>query len=524
MSPTGLLSVYASAPFLVLAALSVAGFVVLVRVIGGRVLGRRIVALSAIALLAALLAGGLLVRSELDEEERQMADELDEFAVIYAQETELLGHHLLATGGGEPEGSPAARAREAIHAAQVRWLKANQFIADIYTIRREPGLGGRMQYRLVVDSHTDYDKDGVISPGREETSPPGKELPEPLPGSERAYEGTAVFQGTPYEDEWGYWISAFTPLRAPDGSIEAVLGLDYPADRWLISLRQRELATLGFVGAGILVGLAALGGIGAMRGAQAAAMARVEQARARAQRELEVAREIQHGLLPTQPPTVPGYEFAGFSRAADETGGDHYDWMGLGDGRVLVTLADVSGHGLGPALMTTVCRAYTRAAASGERVEVESMVGCVDRLLREDLPMGRFVTFAAALVDPASHTVAFLSAGHAPSFVVRAGTGAVEVMEADVTPIGVPFDEGFPKAREIRLEPGDSVVLLSDCCFEWMRADGESFGIERLAEALRVNARGPAAESIVRVCAEVERWGMQPQPDDMTMVVIRRTP
>ena len=75
-------------------------------------------------------------------------------------------------------------------------------------------------------------------------------------------------------------------------------------------------------------------------------------------RDLEVARSIQQGLLPEEAPTIPGYQIAGWNDPADETGGDYFDWMTLPDGRAVITLADVTGHGIGPALVTAVCRAY----------------------------------------------------------------------------------------------------------------------------------------------------------------------
>ena len=94
----------------------------------------------------------------------------------------------------------------------------------------------------------------------------------------------------------------------------------------------------------------------------------VEKAvRQRMERDLDIARQIQRGLLPSSKPNVPGYDIAGWSRAADKTGGDYFDWQMLPDGQILISLADVSGHGIGPALMAAVCRAYARATTAGRR-------------------------------------------------------------------------------------------------------------------------------------------------------------
>ena len=93
----------------------------------------------------------------------------------------------------------------------------------------------------------------------------------------------------------------------------------------------------------------------------------VEKAvRQRMEHDLDIARQIQRGLLPSSKPDVPGYDIAGWSRAADKTGGDYFDWQVLPDGRILISLADVTGHGIGPALMAAVCRAYARATTQEE--------------------------------------------------------------------------------------------------------------------------------------------------------------
>jgi len=82
----------------------------------------------------------------------------------------------------------------------------------------------------------------------------------------------------------------------------------------------------------------------------------------RMERDIEVARTIQQGLLPSEPPKVEGFDVAGWNQPADETGGDYFDWQPLADGRVAVMLGDVTGHGIGPALVTAACRAYGRAS------------------------------------------------------------------------------------------------------------------------------------------------------------------
>ncbi len=94
---------------------------------------------------------------------------------------------------------------------------------------------------------------------------------------------------------------------------------------------------------------------------------REAETRQRLERDLEIARSIQQGLLPHSSPNIPGYEIAGWNKPAEQTGGDYYDWMELPNGRIGITLADVTGHGIGPALVTANCHAYMHAMLPGSK-------------------------------------------------------------------------------------------------------------------------------------------------------------
>ena len=122
--------------------------------------------------------------------------------------------------------------------------------------------------------------------------------------------------------------------------------------------------------------------------------------RQRIEHDLDIARNIQRGLLPTTKPELPGFEISGWSQSANKTGGDYYDWQQLPDGRFLVSLADVSGHGIGPALVAAVCRAYARASITSDGQDLSRFVQRLNDLLVEDLPEGRFVTYVGVLLDP----------------------------------------------------------------------------------------------------------------------------
>jgi sigma-B regulation protein RsbU (phosphoserine phosphatase) len=253
-------------------------------------------------------------------------------------------------------------------------------------------------------------------------------------------------------------------------------------------------------------------------------LAREQSERQRIEHDLDIARQIQVGLLPTSKPNVPGYDIAGWSQAANKTGGDYFDWQILPDGRILVSLADVSGHGIGPALVAAVCRAYARATVSTNEVDLARILDRINSLLVEDMPEGRFVTFVAVLLDPVTHRAQMVSAGHGPLFRCMTSRGELIESGADGIPFGLIPDSDYGPANEFVLEPADSLLLVTDGIFEWTNPSGESFGLERLREAIRALATSPADDMIRGLYDKAHQFaGDVAQEDDVTIVIIRRT-
>jgi sigma-B regulation protein RsbU (phosphoserine phosphatase) len=184
-------------------------------------------------------------------------------------------------------------------------------------------------------------------------------------------------------------------------------------------------------------------------------------ARQRIERDLEIARDIQRSLLPVGKPDLPLHEIAGWSQPADRTGGDYYDWQTLPDGRTIITLADVSGHGIGPALVTAVCRAYARASFASMR-QFAPVIEQLNDLLTADLSKGRFVTFAAAMLDPHTENVELISAGHGPFFHYVAAEHRLVEIQASNVPLGLASGVDYQPATERHLARGDFLLLLTD--------------------------------------------------------------
>ena len=247
-----------------------------------------------------------------------------------------------------------------------------------------------------------------------------------------------------------------------------------------------------------------------------------ERERDRLAGDLELAREIQIGLLPKTTPTIPGYQIAGWSQAAVETGGDYFDWVQLADGRLVVSIADAAGHGIGPALLVTACRAYFRAATHADEM-IEHAMARVNDLLALDLPKDRFVTIAMCTLDPRSHMLRLYSAGHGPQLFFTAHSASVDDFHADELPLGVEVPMQVGVAREFRCEPGDSLVLTTDGFFEWANPDSESYGTARMRDFLAAHHHMEPSEFIKTLHASVVGFSRgTKQADDLTAVVIKR--
>jgi PAS domain S-box-containing protein len=242
----------------------------------------------------------------------------------------------------------------------------------------------------------------------------------------------------------------------------------------------------------------------------------------RLQSELDLARHVQLSLLPKESLDIPGYEMAGWSQAAVETGGDYFDWLRLSDGRIIVSIADATGHGIGPALLVAVCRAYFRAATQMDSA-IEQAVARVNNLMALDLPDGRFVTVAVCTLDPDAHQLKMYSAGHAPIMYYHAGDAKVMNFDADDLPLGIQPDMTAGTPKSLDLAPGDVLLLTTDGFFEWMNPEGEQYGISRLESFLETHHALPSDEMIRRLHADVLAFARGTvQKDDLTAVVIKR--
>jgi len=270
----------------------------------------------------------------------------------------------------------------------------------------------------------------------------------------------------------------------------------------------------------------------------------IEAARRReAERDLELAARIQQGFLPQDRPPVDGYEFADQYESAQSVGGDYFDYICLPDGRLAIALGDVAGKGVPAALlmarMSAAARSHLLAAANKK---CAALLPSAVRRLNAELtagPMGhRFITCVVLLLDPKTHTLYAVNAGHmAP--LIRTAAGSVEPL-GEVSggmPLGIDGTQTFEVASRT-LRPGDGALLFTDGITEAVREGADDraaagkeldararnlYGRERLA-ALYGRTAGPAAAVIDAVNTDVAAWtGCGPQTDDICVVALRRS-
>lgn len=251
--------------------------------------------------------------------------------------------------------------------------------------------------------------------------------------------------------------------------------------------------------------------------------AEVQRQLEQVQHDLKVARSIQQSLLPRIRPTLAGFEIAGWNQSADETGGDYFDWKQMPDGRLVVTLADVTGHGIGSALLASVCRAYSRASFNA-RDSLTTTMQHINRSFGEDLTQGRFATFVAAICKAGQDQVELLSAGHGPLFIYSAATDKFQKFNAQALPLGIERELDADAPVILNLYVGDLVLLITDGFFEWEDASEEQFGVERMADTVRKSRHLPPEEIIAELYQAVLTFAHgTKQKDDLTAVVIKRT-
>ncbi len=240
---------------------------------------------------------------------------------------------------------------------------------------------------------------------------------------------------------------------------------------------------------------------------------------ARKEAELNIAREVQQALFPRQLPTGDGLEFSAVCLPSAGISGDYYDVLALPDGRLVFTIADISGKGVSAAILMANLQALLRALAPSA-AEPSAVCRQLNEHLHQVTDAAKFATLFYAEWNSEERCLNYVNAGHNAPLLL--GNGRCERLERGGMPLGM-----FPAAKfdtgRVCLKPGETLVLYSDGITEAATATGEEFGESRLEEVVKVNCGKPLAEIQAQVLQAVRKWSGPSPEDDMTLMLVRAT-
>ena len=240
---------------------------------------------------------------------------------------------------------------------------------------------------------------------------------------------------------------------------------------------------------------------------------------------LAVAMEIQQHLLPQKEPRLPGFEVVGHSHYCDETGGDYYDFIdltSLGADRVGIALGDISGHGVGAALLMASARAVLRSHAPDHSGDLAALFDDINVHLVRDTGEGYFMTLFYGVLDARQRSLMWASGGHDPAMWVHRSSGRIEELPNTGIPLGIIEETSYEGRGPVHMESGDVILIGTDGIWEAADSGGRMFGKQRLRDVLAANASRHATEIRTAIAEAVTSFrGPAPQKDDVTLVVIK---
>ncbi len=236
--------------------------------------------------------------------------------------------------------------------------------------------------------------------------------------------------------------------------------------------------------------------------------------------ELKMAHDIQQSFLPDAIPDLLGFELAAQNIPAKEVGGDFYDFIPISEGKIGLTIADVSGKGVPAALFMALARTIVRAKATRSS-GVSEVIRDANSLITADANSGMFVTLFYAVLDVSERTLTYVCAGHNPPVIFKAKTGTLMRLDAKGIALGAIEDIELEE-RRIILDGGDIVVFYTDGVTEAINKKEVQFGEERLITTIKANHELSADDMIEKIKGEVLAFcGDEPQFDDITLMALK---
>jgi len=300
------------------------------------------------------------------------------------------------------------------------------------------------------------------------------------------YERPAAEPPTPAAEEKPIWGAVFTRFKDLDGNSFALVGFDEVS---------REVE------------------------AQRRALAEKLEADRRAAQELEIAKQVQARLFPQELPALRTLEYCGSCIQARQVGGDYYDFLSLGRGRLGLVLGDIAGKGIAGALLMANLQANLRSQCAIALDRPELFLRSVNQLFYRNTVDSAYATLFFAEYDDQTGRLRYANCGHLPALLLRRD-GSLERLDSTCTVLGL-FQAWDCAIDERLLLPGDTLALYTDGVTEAFNEAEEEFGEQRLIAALRRHRQESPQAMVQSIVDEVQRFSPQEQYDDITMIVAR---
>jgi serine phosphatase RsbU (regulator of sigma subunit)/catechol 2,3-dioxygenase-like lactoylglutathione lyase family enzyme len=253
--------------------------------------------------------------------------------------------------------------------------------------------------------------------------------------------------------------------------------------------------------------------------AQRRALAERQESERRAVQEIEIAKQVQARLFPQSQPPLKTLEYAGLCIQARKVGGDYYDFLDLGGGRLGFVIGDISGKGIAAALLMANLQANLRSQCAIALDQPRRLLCSVNQLFCDNTPDGAFATLFFAEYDDASSRLRYANCGHLPALLLHCD-GTVERLEATATVLGI-FKNWDCEIGECQLGAGDTLAFYTDGITETYNSGDEQFGEQRLIEALQRHRESSSQSALASIVDEVQRFGPHEQHDDITLIIAK---
>jgi sigma-B regulation protein RsbU (phosphoserine phosphatase) len=242
--------------------------------------------------------------------------------------------------------------------------------------------------------------------------------------------------------------------------------------------------------------------------------------------DLEIARDIQRILLPSEAPAINGFQINGINVPARQVSGDYFDYIHVDKERLGVAIADVSGKGVPASLIMAICRSVLRAEAARNPSPAD-VLRKVNRQLYPDIKEDMFISMAYLVLNHQNDAVTLARAGHDAPLWYQRQSQTVTPLKSPGMVVGIDSGSVFDRLTvdfPVPLERKDCLVLYTDGLTETLNSNGDEFGVDRMMQSVRASANDGAQAIVKRIIEDVREFtGSVPQNDDMTLIAIRKT-